>query len=181
MTKHVLLVTAVAALIAPTAPPASAGGSRVVRAGCSLSSAGLGPQLATRGGDTVGVLAANAVLADGAVPVAGSVRCYLASGGVELLSTVPVPGVGAVASAGAGLYFDPPGVEDLCVEVMFLDGATPYERCDGDIAAGGAVDGAACPALAALSPGLPGVADIAGDGDVALLGSQVWDCPPYAP
>jgi hypothetical protein len=42
------------------------------------------------------------------------------------------------------------------------------------------LDTVVCPILASLAPGIPGVVDIAPEGDVtlAVLG-PVWDCPPY--
>lgn len=36
-----------------------------------------------------------------------------------------------------------------------------------------------CPILASLAPGVTGVLDITADGDVAVLGENVHDCPPY--
>lgn len=40
------------------------------------------------------------------------------------------------------------------------------------------VDPTACPAFAALAPGVPPVG-ITPEGDVSVAGSLVWDCPPY--
>jgi hypothetical protein len=36
-----------------------------------------------------------------------------------------------------------------------------------------------CELLVALAPGVPGLVDIAYDGDTRLLGGTVWECPPY--
>ena len=41
------------------------------------------------------------------------------------------------------------------------------------------LDPAICAFLAALAPGVPGVADITPDGDVYVNGQPVYDCPPY--
>jgi len=40
-------------------------------------------------------------------------------------------------------------------------------------------DPTVCPVLASLSPGIPGVVDVASEGDVYVLGERVRDCPPY--
>lgn len=41
------------------------------------------------------------------------------------------------------------------------------------------VDHVACPVLASLAPGVPAVVDVDVDGDVAVGGGRVYDCPPY--
>ena len=41
------------------------------------------------------------------------------------------------------------------------------------------VDPPVCAILAALAPGVPGVVDIAADGDLSVAGIWIWDCPPY--
>lgn len=41
------------------------------------------------------------------------------------------------------------------------------------------LDPVLCTLLATLSPGVPGVVDITPEGDVYVLGTLVWDCPPY--
>ena len=40
-------------------------------------------------------------------------------------------------------------------------------------------DATICPIIASLSPGVPGVVDISAEGDVAVAGIGIWDCPPY--
>lgn len=40
-------------------------------------------------------------------------------------------------------------------------------------------DIAQCPIYASLAPGVPGVVDIDGEGDVSISGRKVQDCPPY--
>jgi hypothetical protein len=42
-----------------------------------------------------------------------------------------------------------------------------------------AVDLLACPLIAALAPGIPGLVDITPEGDVHVAGELVYDCPPY--
>jgi hypothetical protein len=42
------------------------------------------------------------------------------------------------------------------------------------------VDPIVCPVLATLAPGIPGVVDIAPEGDTTVVGvGPYWDCPPY--
>ncbi len=41
------------------------------------------------------------------------------------------------------------------------------------------VDAVLCSIIQNLAPGVPPVLDIDVDGDVAVLGVSVWDCPPY--
>jgi hypothetical protein len=42
-----------------------------------------------------------------------------------------------------------------------------------------AIDGLICGVLGGLAPGIPGVLDITGEGDVYLFGLGLWDCPTY--
>ena len=40
-------------------------------------------------------------------------------------------------------------------------------------------DSIVCPIFAGLAPGVPGVVDIAPDGDLTVDGRLLYDCPPY--
>jgi hypothetical protein len=126
-----------------------------------------------------------------------TLRCYVRVDGAEQASTPAASGTRLVVAGGPVAYtagYD--AIVDLCTEV---DGVTV--RCEDPGNSLWFVDpvldrvreyydslpiwdqdpGAlACPVLAALSPGIPGVIDIAPDGDTAVSAvGLLWDCPPY--
>jgi len=124
-----------------------------------------------------------------------SIRCYVRVDGSEVSSTATGAGVQAATTTGQVTYTasDTQAV-DLCAEWtagwesgVACGRATttqipPQEVIDllNEVAEATAiVDPLLCPLLAAAAPGLPGVAEINGEGDVFVIGDKVWDCPPY--
>lgn len=73
------------------------------------------------------------------------------------------------------------GAETVCVEPWQPPSHPPVHPapCHKPPEGTFGVDSLACPLYASLAPGVPGVVDIAPDGDVWVAGVQVWDCPPY--
>jgi hypothetical protein len=64
---------------------------------------------------------------------------------------------------------------EIALVLLVLDQVWPVAYT-----ATGAIDDATCSQLPALSPGVPGVVDVAPDGDTYVGGEFVADCPPYA-
>jgi hypothetical protein len=185
MLKKIMLAASAVALMAIGAPTAHAA---VVRSGCGFDS--LSQDTATGQNTFTGGAYGYAIFDDQGTH---TLRCYVTVDGVPAPggSTTPGSGTGFVATAGPVTYTAADGASvDLCTEI---DGVTvgcgaatltqipPQEVIDLlDSLEIGLVDPLVCPVLASLSPGVPGVIDIAPEGDVTLVGlGGFWDCPPY--
>jgi hypothetical protein len=174
---------AVAAACLGSAPAAHAS---LVRTECGYDT--FAKEGVTGGPDTFeGASFGYAVFDDGAPH---TLRCYVTVDGVASASTPTARGRGLVVTAGPVVMEIPEGATALmCTEI---DGVTlgcegpPDESSMAHMVASiftlvaDAGDPLACPVFSALAPGVPGVVDIAPEGDLTLAGvGPLWDCPPY--
>jgi hypothetical protein len=180
-----LLTTALLGGLAPVA------GAAVVRAECGFQT--VAQETLTGGQDRFTGAAYGQLMSDDRAT--HTLRCYVTVDGVERASTPTATGTGVVVAAGR-VTFDAPelAVVALCTEA---DGVTTLCRTEQDPctddcgpnpalidlvndAVAAFADPVVCPLLAALSPGVPGVADVTPDGDTTVVGvGLLWDCPPY--
>lgn len=107
-------------------------------------------------------------------PVSADVGCYVFAGGVPT-GEASFSGTGVVAGVRLVPYLSLPNPH-VCTVVDFTSDATPTQSSCTPL-----MDAASCPVLQSLAPALPlgGPFTIAADGDVAVGGTPVWDCPPY--
>lgn len=72
-----------------------------------------------------------------------------------------------------------PGPSENVCEDVTITTFPPDEVVDNLKGILSIVDPIVCSILMGLSPGVPGIADIDSDGDLAVLGLPIYDCPPY--
>lgn len=193
--KRLLTTIAAVGLLAAAAPPAHAYHPRDFDGGCgfeTVSEESVSGRHRYNGAMYVVVYAT-----DGhgtPLPTASiSVDCEIYVNGVLADNGMSASGVGVAVAAGT--YSFEATVDDwvnLC-ERAVVDGEEIF-RCDDNydfppqefydllVKVFGIVEdteAAMCAALGAFAPGVPGVLDIAPEGDVSLLGTPFLDCPPY--
>lgn len=83
-----------------------------------------------------------------------------------------------VALLAGGAFAAPATAEEdrICIEWWQPVSHPPVHLPPCHQPPGGPVE---CAAIAAMTPGIPGVVDIDSEGDVSVAGEPVWDCPPY--
>jgi hypothetical protein len=199
--KKLVLAGLAAALVLAGAPAAHAHPGYHYLGGCGMVAVNdTTPAGILSGGiNTWGaVLIASAVAteADGVTPAPSAtitVDCSVHVNGASGPFGRLADGVGAAAGAGGPFILDaaPDAVIEVCERVTVAGEA--HSRCTrGSVVETpvpdpplevdrlvAVVDAALCSILRMLAPGLPGIADIAPDGDLSVLGLTVYDCRPF--
>lgn len=194
--RRTLLVPSIALAAALSAIPADAAPAQYV-GDCKFTRSG-------GGGDWTGVAHFQVVLYDSVDtadnPVSADVSCEIRVNGTVVVSTPPQHVVGAGAGAVPFAYTagDTDVVAFCTLIVGWSDGTPDVETCrtatgGGSGGGGGGTsvppkavidlvapvyNGAVCPVVGTLAPGVPGVADVTPEGEVHLLGGTVATvCP----
>lgn len=133
----------------------------------------------------------------------GELYCSVRVDGGEVAGTAAVHGEHVFYTAnGAYWVHGSNDVVELCAHIDWDDGHPPYDRCEVWTPAQvppqdvtdlvdevfdvlnallfEPADVVTCTVLRALAPGVPGIVDVDPvTGDTFVLGTMIWDCPPY--
>lgn len=150
----------------------------------------------TTGGSTyLGVLFAHVVVYDtdpARNPVTADVHCYVKVNGVNRGGTVATGTTTVTALGTVSFVAQPTDLVQLCTEIVYWNGSPPWLSCPvatridvpppvfWDLAqfAKQTADPTLCFVLAIVR-GIPGIVETDPSGDVFVLGSRYYDCPPY--